>query len=298
MKYRDAASFRQALEQRLKEQARGDGARLARDRKHVAFDRFLARLTAVAADRWLLKGGFALDLRLTDRARATKDVDIDWRDTAGELLEVLLDAADHDAGDFFGIRVERAAPPADRLGGSCRFRVSTSLASREFETFLLDVGLRAGPTRALDWLTTPKLLAFAGVAPVTVPAMPLEAQVAEKLHAYTRTYEGDRPSSRTKDLVDLVLIAELAAIDAATLRDAIETTFTFRGTHAVPDTLPAPPRNWSIPFGHLAHVVGISSGLPAAHAAASDLLDPILTGEIDNGTWDTEKRVWGQLGRS
>ena len=42
-----------------------------RDRKRVAFDRLLARLAATAPDRWLLKGGFALDLRLAERARST-----------------------------------------------------------------------------------------------------------------------------------------------------------------------------------------------------------------------------------
>ena len=60
MKYEDAAAFRMALEQRLKDGA-GDGAELSRNRKRVAFDRLLVRLQAVAADRWVLKGGFALD---------------------------------------------------------------------------------------------------------------------------------------------------------------------------------------------------------------------------------------------
>lgn len=103
------------------------GAHLARDRKWVAFDRLLSRLVAVAADRWLLKGGFALDLRLTERARATKDTDLDWRDRDDELLDTLLAAADHDVGDFFTFRIERAGPPEDQLGGSCRVRVSAPL---------------------------------------------------------------------------------------------------------------------------------------------------------------------------
>ena len=64
MRNRDAAAFRQALEQRLNARAAGDGARIARDRKRVAFERLLVRLNVIASDRWLLKGGFALDLRL------------------------------------------------------------------------------------------------------------------------------------------------------------------------------------------------------------------------------------------
>jgi hypothetical protein len=59
VRYRDAAAFRQALEQRLRTHAAGDAARLTRNRKRVAFDRLLARLNETAPDRWLLKGGFA-----------------------------------------------------------------------------------------------------------------------------------------------------------------------------------------------------------------------------------------------
>ncbi|MGQ0717919.1 MAG: nucleotidyl transferase AbiEii/AbiGii toxin family protein [Pseudonocardiales bacterium] len=295
MRYRDAAAFRQALERRLKERTAGVGAHLARDRKRVAFDRLLARLLAVAADRWLLKGGFALDLRLTERARATKDIDLDWgRDREDELLDTLLDAADHDAGDFFTFRIERAGPPQDQLGGSRRFSVSASLAGREFETFLLDIGFRVISTQGVEALTTPDLLAFAGLPPVTVPALPLETQVAEKLHAYTRSYADAQPSSRTKDLVDLVLISELANLDATSLQRAIQETFTVRGTHPVPEALPPPPQDWSAPFGELARTVGIPTDLAVGFAAAAQLLDPILNGRLPNGTWDFDKRQWAQ----
>jgi len=44
--------------------------------KIVAFDRFLARLMRLQPDRWILKGGFAIQLRLVDKARTTKDIDI------------------------------------------------------------------------------------------------------------------------------------------------------------------------------------------------------------------------------
>ena len=81
MRYGDGGTFRQALKQRLKTLAGEDRARLARNRnrKRVAFDRLLARLATIAPDSWLLKGGFALDLRLAERARATKDVDPEAR---------------------------------------------------------------------------------------------------------------------------------------------------------------------------------------------------------------------------
>jgi Nucleotidyl transferase AbiEii toxin, Type IV TA system len=292
MKYRDETAFRQALQQRLKDRAEGDGALLARNRKRVAFDRLLARLLAVAQGQWLLKGGFALDLRLAMRARSTKDVDIEWRAEEAKLLDVLLDAANYDAGDFFEFTIERAGVPEDRLGGGHRFRVSAALAGRSFESFLLDVGFRSDDALEAETLRTDDFLGFAEIEPVEVQAVPLELQVAEKLHAYTRVYEGGRTSSRTKDLIDLALIAELSQLNAAGLRREIDTIFELRGTHAAPASLPLPPPGWAGPFRELAEEVGVPADLEAGHRDAAALLDPILGGEVASGTWDSARRLW------
>ena len=72
-----------------------------------------------------------------------------------------------------------------------------------------------------DELTAPDLLDFAGIEPAHVLAAPLEQHLAEKLHAYTRRYPDDRPSSRPKDLTDMVLIAKLASFEATRLRGVI-----------------------------------------------------------------------------
>jgi Nucleotidyl transferase AbiEii toxin, Type IV TA system len=292
VRYEDATAFRQALEQHLKDRANGGGAHIVRDRKRVAFDRLLTRLLAVANGQWFLKGGFALDLRLTTRARSTKDIDIEWRAGEEELLDGLLDAASHDAGDFFAFAIERAGAPDDRLGGSHRFRVGASLAGRPFETFLLDVGLRADDALETETLRTEDLLGFAGIEPVEVDAVPLELQVAEKLHAYTRTYERGRTSTRPKDLVDLVLISELSHLDGATLCREIETVFALRDTHSAPKALPSPSAEWVAPFRRLAEEVGIPKELAAGHRQAAALLDPVLSREIAAGAWDCARRRW------
>lgn len=292
MRYRDAAAFRQALEQRLKVQAGGDGARLAMDRKRIVFDRLLARLLATAPKRWLLKGGFALDLRHSDRARATKDVDIDWWADEALLFETLIEASSYDAGDFFVFSIERGDTPPDRLGGSHRFTALASLAGRQFERFLLDVGIRRGETPPTETLRTADLLEFAGIEAIEIETISLEHHVAEKLHAYTRSYEGGRSSSRVKDLVDLVLIAELSPLDAALLRTAIDSTFARRATHPIPAELPTPPADWIPQFRQLAGTVGIAGELSAGHAEAATLLNSILSGEVQNGTWHPERRRW------
>ena len=60
MTYRSGASFRRALEDRLRAQSLRTGAPLVRLRKMVVFDRFLARLIQDQPHAWVLKGGFAL----------------------------------------------------------------------------------------------------------------------------------------------------------------------------------------------------------------------------------------------
>lgn len=219
-------------------------------------------------------------------------MDIEWRTEETELLDVLLGAANHDAGDFFGFTIDRAGVPEDRRGGSHRFRVSASLAGRRFESFLLDVGFRSDDALETKTLRTNDFLGFAEIEPVEVQAVPLERQVAEKLHAYTRVYERGRISTRTKDLVDLALIAELSSLDAPALRREIDTILELRGTHATPASLPHPPAEWAVPFRRLAEEVGVPADLDAGHRDAAALVDPILSGEVDSGTWDSARRQW------
>lgn len=107
------------------------------------------------------KGGFALDLRLSERARFTHDVDIDWQVAEEELLDALIEAAALETEDYFTFHVERSSTPPERLGASHRFRVNASLAGRLFETFLLDVALPSDPVTEQDTLTTSELPAFA-----------------------------------------------------------------------------------------------------------------------------------------
>lgn len=76
--YASAAAFRAALEGRLKKLALEEGIDLQRMRRQVAFDRLLCRLFVSADAPWLLKGGFAMELRVK-AARTTRDIDVALR---------------------------------------------------------------------------------------------------------------------------------------------------------------------------------------------------------------------------
>jgi hypothetical protein len=205
---------------------------------------------------------------------------------------VLIDVADRDLDDFFTFAIERSPTPPDRLGGTHRFVMTASLAGRLFESFALDVGISPAGTTTTEILVTHDLLGFADIPPVRVHAVPLETQIAEKVHAYTRRYGGNRPSSRAKDLVDLALIADLKPVDAATTRAAIDTTFRERGSHPPPDALPEPPADWVAQYRRLATQAGVTPALETGHAQAAAMLDPVLTSTMRDGTWDPEAGRW------
>ncbi|MBK6432738.1 nucleotidyl transferase AbiEii/AbiGii toxin family protein [Candidatus Amarolinea dominans] len=117
MKYATGADFRRALETRLRTLSQRDGAPLARLRKFIAFDRLLARLLYAEPEAWVLKGGLALQLRLGQRARTTKDMDVMWRLSAPDLHQLLANAASLDVNDWFRFVVERTQGEEDLLPG-------------------------------------------------------------------------------------------------------------------------------------------------------------------------------------
>lgn len=294
MKYTSAAAFRQALETRLRAVSRDQGSSLVRLRKEVAFDRLLARLLVAAPGRWVLKGGLALDYRFGTRARATKDMDLATQAGEEAATSDLLAAGDLDLGDYFTLAIERTAK-LDQLveGSAVRFHVRADLAGRRFEDFVVDIGF----DMPLDWepdvLIGPDLLGFADIGPVSTPSLPLELQIAEKVHAYARAYGGEAiGSTRVKDLVDLAMVATTARLDAARLRRAIQETFERRSGRDVPRALPAPPRDWDVPFRRLAGEIRLVADLTTGHELAARLLDPILSGDLTEGRWDPAGQEW------
>lgn len=292
MAYANGASFRRALEDRLRSQSLQTGASLVRLRKMVTFDRFLARLVHDQPGAWVLKGGLALQLRLGDRARTTKDIDVLLVTPYEDIHQALVHAALLDLGDWFRFEVER--PLSEGIiqpAGGTRFRVQGLLDQRSFETFHVDVGQGDPLVEPVETLSGPALLAFAGIPPTEIPSYPLSQQIAEKVHAYTRPHASGE-GSRTKDLVDILLIAELGPIEARVLAQAIRATFDARRTHGLPPRLPDPPSAWAAPFRRLAEETGLGyQTLSDAAKASHRFLDPILQGET-SGVWDPVTWSW------
>jgi hypothetical protein len=241
---------------------------------------------AVAPGRWALKGGFALATRLGGRARVSVDLDADHLNGATAARADLQRAATAEAGDHFGFAVIGAEDLRSAgVGLAVRYKLESSLAGRPFEPLQVDVSTAPDPWDA-QAARRPGLLAELGLDPIEVWLIPLERQVAEKLHACTRTYESGG-TTRARDLVDLLLIREHERLDPAVLGDAIQRVFDRRATHGIPKRLPPPARELAVSYRREARQVRVASGLEEAHRLLADWLDPVLAGTRGTAGRDT-----------
>ncbi len=205
--------------------AREEGTDLQRLRRQVAFDRFLARMFSKGPKAdcpWVLKGGYAMELRI-HTARTTKDLDLTLHDDTHlpkdpkkrreQVRAMLQEAAATRLNDFFNFLVEEAREDLEGApeGGS-RYPVQGHMDGRDFARFPVDVGIGDEVMQPLDIVTGQDWLGFVGIAPPSFPIISAEQQFAEKLHAYTLP-RGERTNTRTKDLIDMVLLIRGGKVD-------------------------------------------------------------------------------------
>ena len=251
MKYTTATAFRRALTDRALQQ----GYDHQRWFRMVAFERLLARVFAEPSPHWVLKGGYALELRLQSKARTTKDIDLSVSPPPLEdLFAMLQEVAERDLQDFFEFRIIKGADLQGAPEGGLRFQVEAFLDGKQFSSFHLDIGQGDTHSTPLEMLPSKIDFSFAGLAPVFFPSYPLRDHFAEKVHAYTRPREH---KSRVKDLVDLALLIELGTPNDSELYQRIGAVFATYNTHPLPEVLPEPPQDWLAPFAKLATDLGL-----------------------------------------
>ena len=244
----------------------------------------------------MLKGGLVLELRI-ERARATKDVDLRMTGSPETVLAKLQEAARRDGGDFmtFEVGPDEDHPEIQNDGmqyDGLRFRAECKLAGKLYgQPFGVDVAFGDPILGEPELVVAQDTLAFAGIAPPTLRLYPIETHIAEKLHAFTMPRA--RPNSRVKDLPDIALLATAQRIEAKRLRHALEQTFGFRKTHALPVMLPDPLPAWERPYAAMAREDQLAwATLEEVTKAAKAFLDPVLAGNA-GATWIPGSWTWG-----
>jgi hypothetical protein len=243
----------------------------------------------------------ALEQRIA-RARTTNDIDLRVVGSPDQILSKLQEAARRDLGDFltFEVGPDEDHPLIQNDGVKYeghRFRAECKLAGKLFgQPFGLDVAFGDPILGEPESVVAADVLAFAGIAPPRLRLYPIETHIAEKLHAYTMPRP--RPNSRVKDLPDIALLATAQILDAKRLRTALEQTFTFRKTHALPTNLPAPMEAWATPYAAMAREDRLTwRTLADVTRAAQSFLDPVLAGALD-AKWSPETWLWSEAPRA
>lgn len=299
--YRDGRALWAAVTARAKSTARVTGIEPGAVVRRFVFERFLARVFQDASSPWVLKGGTAVLARVHD-ARTTKYVDLLHQlldaDGAVDRLRAVaaIDLCDHFR--FVITNVERTAGGAGQPEvDGCRVSVDAYCGAVKKASFGVDLVTGSLMTTEPELRTDP-VLELRGLEAPTMRLYPVVDHIADKLCATQATYgtDGDRPSSRVRDLVDLVVFARSQDVDGTALVRAIKGEWAHRGLPGAP--VFSPPPGWERLYPPLARktpvVADVTSFLDAVTLVRA-LLDPALDGSAARRRWVAEDRTWSDL---
>jgi hypothetical protein len=289
-RYATPTAFRRALTDRLKSLAGASRWTLPQLQRQVAYDRLLERLYQFDGD-WVVKGATALMARELG-TRGTLDIDL-YREISLAVAEAdLRHAAAADIGDWFRFEVG-AATPVGTVG--TRLPVTSVIGTTTWAGFHVDLigsGLRmtGRPERVPP-------LAENAIPEVTqhgYQAYPLVDHVADKVAAtYERYGTAGMPSTRYRDLVDLVSIVTGASVPAADQITALLSEFDRRQLN-LPAAFDVPDRRlWAPGYAAEARRSLLPAGgtLDEALNLVKPFIDPLLS-QSATGHWDPGSRQW------
>lgn len=304
MTYRTPQALRAALADRAKHRAPALGVTSGDLVQRWYYQRLLARVFHHDPAGWLLKGGQALLVRFDHTARHSRDIDL-YRPAALNLDQAeraLIAAAETTLDDYlrFVFRSRR-----QRIDGAATVQITFDvyLGGTQVESLHVDVVVDLAP------IGTPSVRKLEPSITTDWPAdwphvqiYPIVDHLADKVLAmYERHGTEQAPSSRFRDLVDIVLIALRETIDGKQLRTAIRSEHhrrvTLGTTVHLPNTFVVPDRaTWAAGYAKAAKdVPGLEHyrTLDDAAALADVFLSPVLASEpVAMGIWLFTEQRW------
>ena len=292
--YGSPAAFRRALTDKLKAKAETETSRWTPPQlqRQMAYDRLLERLYLVD-EAWVVKGATAL-LARDIGVRATIDIDV-YREAARDVAEAdLRAAASKDIGDWFAFEIGAVRSVADAAAGT-RLPVTAYIGTTVWASFHVDLV-------GSDLRMTGEPEAVPPLARVVMPdvhqhgyrAYPLVDHIADKVAAMFELHgEASVPSTRYKDLVDIVAIVIGASVEAGPQSTALRSEADRRGV-TLPVRFSVPDRAlWERGYAAEAgrSLLSVAHTLDGALATVTPFLDPLLDGSAA-GTWDPKHRQW------
>ncbi|NNH70033.1 nucleotidyl transferase AbiEii/AbiGii toxin family protein [Nocardia uniformis] len=295
---RSPQAVRSSVTDHLEKHAKASGQSFNVAKRRFVMSRFLARVFAVDPQRWILKGGVGMMVRLPE-SRYSRDIDImavsGTVDPVADLRHAVGQHIDH-------FRFDIGPATALSNGKGATVTVTARIGTNTFETFSIDlVDWRRPLVGPVEHHTIPRVVDTDDFPPeTTVQLYPLADQIADKICAMYELHGAvvQRSSGRYRDLVDLLLISMFLQIELAPVVEAVERERVLRGIERLPATLESPGPDWDngwrkeaqrspLPEEH--HV--LDAGLYAAGRCYNRVLAARPTVE-HSARWNPGRGVW------
>lgn len=300
--YTTPAAFYGALKHKAQLLARSEGLPVADVLSSYFFSRLVARVFHAQPDAWIVKGGHALLMRYAAAARLSQDIDIQnsTGSDIGEAVADLLKAAALDLGDYMSFTPTRTSMHENGAAGAKQvFRVH--MGTHEVGVVKVDVVTGHVPSAPPDVRHIRPLIDLAWPADWPEARLyPLVNHLADKICAMYERHKGS-PSSRYRDLADILLISQRENVDGRYAQLALRTEARRRrltGTPGVELVLPSafqpPGIAWPDRYPAAARQVPGLQGCRTwteAATAAEAFLTPLLAPGTP-GDWNAAAAAW------
>ncbi|WP_170284572.1 nucleotidyl transferase AbiEii/AbiGii toxin family protein [Kribbella amoyensis] len=265
--------------------------RLGDLQRQYAYDQLVERLYRLDS-KWVIKGATALLARRVS-VRHTIDIDIYRPGQIVDVERMVREAAALDIADWMRFEVAQSRPVQAAGAEAARVGLRSFIGTKLWAAFQVDLVadgvVMIGEPDEVHPLTA---LNVGDREHTLWRAYPLVDHVADKVCAILETH-GGRPSTRYKDLIDLVAITQQSSVPAdlqrrAFVKEARRRTLTLPKSFDVPDV-----ELWTRGYRSEARrTVGLQAvELEDALKLVKPFVDPLLAGPVA-GRWVPENRSW------
>ena len=302
MRYKTPA----ALEMAVKEAAKKSPLDTNRAIAGFYFHRLLCRVFSDPDSPFVLKGGQSVLARTVD-ARATRDIDLLAREASVEAAVAdLRRLADIRLDDFITFSYDKAEPikAEDEYRSGMKVWFTPSLGGKSLQAVSVDLVVDEVDGLEPEVVTPADRLQIDGIPVFDYQVYRPESALADKLLAMVEVHDG-KPSSRVKDLVDVIVYAKTCRVGSKTLAKQVAKESRTRKVSLpeyfrVPETWPAAYGKAYTRMAKQAKIDDVAPNMASAEELAAKLYEPALDThqEHEVSTWNPTSLNWIATGEN